>query len=178
MPLSKVILVDENDVVIGSAEKMPAHIQGLRHRAFSVFIVYRAQDGWEILLQQRAWHKYHSQGLWTNTCCSHPSPDEDIIAAGERRLHEEFGFTMPLESIGVFHYVAHLEGNLIENEIDHVLIGYGKPASIQANPEEIADYRWWTLSELTQALQLTPQQFTAWLKPALDIVIKTLQAIP
>lgn len=171
----KVILVDQYDNPIGSAEKMSAHLQGLCHRAFSVFIAHSTAEGWSLLLQQRAWSKYHSQGLWTNTCCSHPGPDEDIIAAAERRLQEEFGFSMPLQAAGVFHYSADLENNLIENEIDHVLIGYGKPEHIKPNPEEIADYRWWSLKELQLALEHTPQQFTVWLKPALDIILKTLE---
>ncbi len=172
---SKVILVNENDEAIGSADKMSAHIEGLRHRAFSVFIVNRTNRGWEILLQQRAWNKYHSQGLWTNTCCSHPSPGEDIISAAERRLQEEFGFTLPLEEVGMFHYIAHLKEKLIENEMDHVLIGYGKPALINPNVEEIVDYRWCDLNELQSALQKNPEQYTAWLQEALHLVEKILQ---
>ncbi len=173
--LSRVILVDENDHAIGTADKMSAHIDGLRHRAFSVFIVNRTIHGWEILLQQRAWNKYHSQGLWTNTCCSHPSPGVDIISAAERRLQEEFGFTLPLQSVGVFHYIARLKEKLIENEVDHVLIGYGKPAVIQPNVEEIVDYHWCNLQELKIALQKNPEQYTAWLQQALDLVEPALQ---
>lgn len=173
--LSQVILVDENDKAIGTADKMSAHIEGLCHRAFSVFIVNHTTHGWEILLQQRAWNKYHSQGLWTNTCCSHPHPGEDIIPAAERRLQEEFGFTMPLQSVGVFHYIAHLKEKLIENEIDHVLIGYGKPAMIQPNVDEIVDYRWCDLNELKIALQHNPEQYTAWLKEALHWVENALR---
>ena len=89
-----VILVDQNDNVIGQAEKMSAHRQGLCHRAFSVFVLKTTSQGWEVLLQQRALGKYHSPGLWTNTCCSHPSPGEDIVAAAQRRLQEEFGFSL------------------------------------------------------------------------------------
>jgi isopentenyl-diphosphate delta-isomerase len=175
--LSQVILVDENDKAIGTADKMSAHIEGLRHRAFSVFIVNRTTQGWEILLQQRAWNKYHSQGLWTNTCCSHPHPGEDIIPAAERRLQEEFGFTMPLQPVGVFHYIAHLKEKLIENEVDHVLIGYGKPDVIQPNAEEIVDYRWCDLNELKLALQKNPEQYTAWLQEALHWVENALREI-
>lgn len=171
----QVILVDEHDQAIGSAEKMSAHIEGLRHRAFSVFIVNHTAYGWEILLQQRAWGKYHSQGLWTNTCCSHPNPGEDILSAAKRRLQEEFGFTMPLQAIGVFHYIAKLKEGLIENEMDHVLIGYGKPDVIQANPEEIVDYRWCDLNELKIALQQRPEQYTAWFQEALHLVENALQ---
>lgn len=173
---TEVILVDQNDNILGRAEKMPAHLQGLCHRAFSIFIVNPTEGGWELLLQQRAWDKYHSQGLWTNTCCSHPSPGEDIIAAGERRLQEEFGFSLPLQSVGVFHYIAHLEQDLIENEVDHVLIGYGKPERIAPNPQEIVDYRWWTLNDVQLALQQRPQEFTVWFKPALNIIVNILTA--
>ena len=171
----QVILVDENDNAIGTAEKMSAHVKGLRHRAFSVFIVNRIDNEWEVLLQQRAWNKYHSQGLWTNTCCSHPNPEEDIISAAERRLQEEFGFTLPLHVVGKFHYIAHLKENLIENEVDHVLIGYGKPAVIQPNPEEIVAYRWCALSELKIALQQKPEDYTAWLREALRLVEQALK---
>ncbi len=165
-----VILVDQNDNVIGQAEKMSAHRQGLCHRAFSVFVLKATSQGWEVLLQQRAFEKYHSPGLWTNTCCSHPSPGEGIVAAAQRRLQEEFGFSLPLEKVGVFHYRAPLENGLIEDEIDHVLIGYGQPEQMVPNAEEIADYRWWPLDELQSALSQKPEMFTVWLKPALTII--------
>ncbi len=172
---SQVILVDENDQAIGSAEKMLAHVEGLRHRAFSVFIVHRIENDWEILLQQRAFSKYHSQGLWSNTCCSHPSPGEDIMNAAQRRLQEEFGFTTPLHPVGVFHYIAHLKEKLIENEVDHILIGYAKPAVIQPNPDEIVAYRWSALSALKTEIEQNPQQFTAWLQEALSWVESALK---
>src|ERR1700733_9034100 len=98
-----VILVDENDKEVGTAEKIQAHRESLRHRAFSVFI-FREQPEVELLLQQRADEKYHSAGLWTNTCCSHPRPGEDILLAGQRRLQEEMGISVPLKSLGWFHY--------------------------------------------------------------------------
>lgn len=171
---SQVILVNENDEAIGISDKLSAHQEGLCHRAFSVFIVNRTPKGWETLLQQRAWGKYHSQGLWTNACCSHPNPGEEIIAAANRRLQEELGFTLPLQEIGVFHYIAHLKEKLIENEVDHVLIGYGKPALIEPNPEEIVDYRWCDLNELKDALRQHPDHYTAWLQEALQFVEKEL----
>src|SRR5689334_15327319 len=119
----QVILVDENDNPIGSAEKLAAHEQGgQRHRAFSVFI-FRKRDELEVLLQQRASHKYHCPDLWTNTCCSHPQPGETITQAGERRLQEEMGIATPLTWVGKFHYIAHFDNGLSENEIDHVLVG-------------------------------------------------------
>ncbi len=169
------ILVDQNDIIIGTAEKMLAHQQGLCHRAFSIFIVNAIENDWEVLLQQRAASKYHSQNLWTNACCSHPNPNEDILDAGNRRLQEEFGFTLSLEHIGTFHYIAHLTEGLIENEVDHVLLGYGKPTDINPNPDEISDYRWIRLSDLQNELQAYPERFTAWLKPALEFVTTVLK---
>ena len=111
-----VILVDENDREIGSAEKLHAHRENLRHRAFSIFIL-RNKANPEILLQQRAAEKYHSANLWTNTCCSHPRPGEDLLLAGQRRLKEELGFSVPLTSLGWFHYIAHFENGLAANEM-------------------------------------------------------------
>ena len=166
-----VILVDEHDREIGTAEKLVAHQQCLLHRAFSVFI-FRQKAELEILLQQRAFGKYHSPGLWTNTCCSHPRSNENIIKAGERRLLEEFGIVAILEDIGSFHYTAHFPNGLSENEIDHVLIGSISPQSpIVPNATEVHAFRWITIDNLSRELAATPDQFTPWLKQALDIVI-------
>ncbi len=165
-----VILVDETDKEIGYAEKLEAHAKNQLHRAFSVFI-FRQNSQWELLLQQRGLNKYHSPGLWTNTCCSHPRAGEDIIAAGERRLQEEVGIKAELKSLGWFHYNAHFPNGLSEHEIDHVLIGnVPNDILIQPNPDEIHDYRWITLEQLTHELANSPQQFTPWLKQALEIV--------
>src|SRR3989338_4869056 len=117
-----VILVDDHDQEIGYAEKLSAHKKNLLHRAFSVFI-FRKQPRLELLLQQRALKKYHSAGLWTNTCCSHPRPGENIMQAAERRLYEELTIKTPLQDLGWFHYNAHFQNALSENEIDHVLLG-------------------------------------------------------
>ena len=163
-----VILVDEEDTPQGTDEKLAAHRAGLCHRAFSVFI-FRHHDNVEVLLQQRANHKYHSPGLWTNTCCSHPRPNEEIIQAGERRLKEEMGIETPLISAGRFHYIAHFSNGLTENEVDHVLIGRSKAEQIAFNPEEVQDYRWITLSALQQELARHPEHFTPWFARALQI---------
>ena len=172
-----VILVDEEDKEIGLAEKLLAHQKNLLHRAFSVFI-FRKTPQLELLLQQRALHKYHSPGLWTNTCCSHPRSQESVIAAGERRLQEELGFMTTLNNLGCFHYNAHFSNGLSENEIDHVLIGT-VPADIviKPNKDEIHAYRWMTLNDLQQALKMHPEAFTPWLEKALDIVLKMAAAI-
>lgn len=170
----QVILVDENDQPIGVEEKLAAHRKGLCHRAFSIFIIKPGQE-LTILLQQRASGKYHSPNLWTNTCCSHPRPGEDIIQAGGRRLREEMGIETTLENIGHFHYVAHFDNGLIENEIDHVLIGYSRETVFKPNIHEAQAYRWVTITELKNELATQPDLFTPWLMPALDVVIQHRQ---
>ncbi len=165
-----VILVNEDDIPQGTAEKLLAHQQGLCHRAFSIFI-FRQHVTTEILLQQRANDKYHSPGLWTNTCCSHPRPDEDILQAGQRRLFEEMGIQTVLQWAGQFHYIAQFENGLIENEVDHVLTAALTDESFQVNPNEVQAFRWINLQDLQKALVDSPQTFTPWLKQALTIAI-------
>lgn len=164
----QVILVDENDNPIGTAEKLQAHREGLCHRAFSVFIFCNGL----LLLQQRAQEKYHSPGLWTNTCCSHPRPGEEIISAAQRRLQEEMGLQVALTSVGRFHYIAHFNNGLVENEVDHVLMGIIDQQVITPNSIEVAAYRWVSIADLEKELTHTPQKFTPWLKCALEIVKK------
>lgn len=159
-----VILVDANNNEMGQAEKLLAHQQNLLHRAFSIFI-FRGKD---LLLQQRAFNKYHCAGLWTNTCCSHPRPGETVLAAGERRLQEELGFHTSLKDLGWFHYNAHFSNGLSENEIDHVLIGHvSKDVKIVPNDQEIHQYQWVNLHELEKQLKASPHLFTPWLSKAL-----------
>jgi isopentenyl-diphosphate delta-isomerase type 1 len=168
-----VILVDENDKEIGIAEKIQAHRDNLRHRAFSVFI-FRDHPEHQLLLQQRADGKYHSGGLWTNTCCSHPRPGENIISAGERRLQEEMGISAQLTSLGWFHYIAHFDNGLTENEIDYVLIGKIDHDNIVLNPAEAQALRWITLPELEKEMKETPEKFTPWFAKALGIVLTAM----
>jgi isopentenyl-diphosphate delta-isomerase type 1 len=163
----QVILVDENDNLIGTAEKLHAHREGLCHRAFSVFIFHNNL----LLLQQRAKDKYHSPNLWTNTCCSHPRPEEEIVMAGQRRLKEEMRLEVPLQIAGRFHYIAHFNNGLIENEVDHVLVGITHQTEIIPNEKEVQAYRWINLSELYHELDQFPERFTPWLKQALDITL-------
>jgi isopentenyl-diphosphate Delta-isomerase len=173
----EVILVDENDQEIGKAEKILAHQNNLLHRAFSIFIfrknsysIEKIKDN-DILLQQRAFHKYHSGGLWTNTCCSHPKSGESVISAGERRLAEEFGFRTKLKDIGWFHYIAHFANGLSENENDHVLVGtISHDIKIIPNQKEIHAYRWVGLDQLQNEITANPEQFTPWLHKALALV--------
>lgn len=171
--IEQVILVDEFDRPRGTAEKLQAHREGLCHRAFSVFL-YRKNHIIEILIQQRANEKYHSPNLWTNTCCSHPRPGEDTIAAAERRLFEELGVNIPLKTIGRFHYIAHFDNGLIENEVDHVMIGELTDGKIDPNPTEVQDTRWISIPDLQQELALHPEKFTPWLRSVLDIVAKQI----
>lgn len=165
-----VVLVDDEDKDIGVAEKLLAHEKNLLHRAFSAFVVRRTPEV-QLLLQQRALNKYHSPGLWTNTCCSHPRPGEDIIAAGQRRLQEELGISLALQNLGWFHYNAHFPNGLSENEIDHVLVGTATAdIVVKPNPEEVHAYRWISVEALEKEIALQPEQFTPWLEKALVLV--------
>lgn len=164
----QVILVDENDHPVGTAEKLEAHRNSLMHRAFSVFI-FKKQPKLEVLLQQRASGKYHSANLWTNTCCSHPRPGEDTIEAGQRRLFEEVGIKTTLQTVGRFNYIAHFENGLTENEVDHVLIGFYENQDMKPNPAEVQSLRWISIPDLEQELAENPQQFTPWFRQAFSL---------
>jgi len=168
-----IILVDENDQQTGTMEKLAAHRLGLRHRAFSVFVFRKTNQTTEVLLQQRAANKYHSANLWTNTCCSHPQPGEEIIQAGERRLFEEMGIKATLQHAGTFHYIANFPNGLAENEIDHVLIATGN-LTPTLNPAEVKSFRWISLDELQQEITKNPENFTAWFARALEIALGKL----
>lgn len=164
-----IILVDENDRELGVIEKLIAHQQGQLHRAFSIFIYRQKNNQYELLLHQRQLNKYHSPGLWTNTCCSHPAPGETIMDAAKRRLKEEMGINTDLAQIGVFHYKAEVGNKLIENEIDHVLVGEISSEEIKADPDEVMDYAWIELDTLSLDLKINPNKYTAWLASALKI---------
>ncbi|MBS3739550.1 isopentenyl-diphosphate Delta-isomerase [Mesohalobacter halotolerans] len=155
-----VILVDENDNPIGKMEKIEAHEKGLLHRAFSVF-VFNDKD--ELLLQQRALTKYHTPGLWTNTCCSHQKEGESHVEAGKRRLQEEMGFSVPLREVMSFIYKAPFANGLTEHEFDHILIGYYNHDP-KPNPDEVADFKWRTLNQIKANMAKYPEQYTAWFK--------------
>jgi isopentenyl-diphosphate delta-isomerase len=162
MKSQQVILVNEGDEVTGAMEKIEAHRKALLHRAFSVFIF---NSKGEILLQQRAMNKYHSGGLWTNSCCSHPQPGEDTREAAQRRLQEEMGFTVPLEKVFDFIYKAEFENGLTEYEFDHVFVGeYEGP--IECSREEVMDYCYKSIADLRHSLKEYPQKFTEWLHHA------------
>jgi isopentenyl-diphosphate delta-isomerase len=163
-----VILVDRHDRQVGIAEKLQAHEKNWLHRAFSVALFRYQGTKREFLLQQRASHKYHSPGLWTNACCSHPRPGELVVPAGERRLKEELGMQVPLKNIGWFYYNAHFENGLSEHEIDHVLAAeMPMDTAIRPDPNEIKAVRWVEMGELDQELTARPETFTPWLPQVL-----------
>ena len=155
----QVILVDENDRVIGSADKLDAHQKGMLHRAFSVFIFDSAG---RLLLQKRAAGKYHSGGLWTNTCCSHAEEGRELLETANRRLLEEMGIDAGIEPFGVFRYKAQC-GELVENEIDHLFIGYSD-AEPKPDPNEADDWRRCSPDELKAEIGAHPERFTAWFR--------------
>lgn len=162
--MERVILVDEQDRELGTMEKMAAHEQGRLHRAFSVFLFN--EEG-QMLLQKRANNKYHSPGLWTNACCSHPRPQEDTMTAAIRRLQEELGIISPLQFKTSFVYRSEFENGLTEHEFDHIYVGtyMGEPIP---NTEEVAATKWIDLQELKKEIKKEPASFTTWFKIAIE----------
>ena len=162
-----VVLVDEDDRELGTETKMNAHVAGTLHRAISVFVFNRAG---EMLLQQRAASKYHSAGLWSNTCCSHPRPGEPPESAAHRRLGEEMGFDCPLQRAFTFIYRRVLDNGLIEHEYDHVFVGRfdGVPAPA---PDEVADWEWVGVDEVVAGVSADPQRYSPWFGVALESVL-------
>jgi isopentenyl-diphosphate delta-isomerase len=155
-----VILIDADDNIIGTMEKLEAHVQGKLHRAFSVFI-FNTQG--QLLLQQRARHKYHSGGKWTNTCCSHPRLGEDTLEAAHRRLNEEMGMQCELKQVFSFTYQAQMEDGITEHELDYVFFGVTNELPTP-NPFEVAGYQYMALDKLASEINLNPEQYTQWLK--------------
>lgn len=160
----KVILVNENDEQIGLMPKLEAHEKAVLHRAFSVFVINSKN---ELMLQQRAHHKYHSPGLWTNTCCSHQREGESNIEAGTRRLAEEMGFTTELKNSVSFIYKAPFDNGLTEHEYDHVLIGTYEDDPV-INPEEVADWKWMSVEDVKGDITMHPERYTEWFKIIFD----------
>lgn len=166
-PETQVILVNEHDEAVGQAEKMEAHVRGLLHRAFSIFI-FDSQERW--LLQKRADSKYHSPGLWTNACCSHPTPGSDLMSDATCRLEMEMGFTAMLCPLTEFTYRAEFDNGLIENEYDHILVGHSD-GPVLPNPDEVSEYRWVTNEQLMEELRSAPEAFTYWFRKAVPLVL-------
>lgn len=171
MAEEKVILVNENDEQIGLMEKIEAHEKALLHRAFSVFVF---NDNKELMIQQRALSKYHSPGLWTNTCCSHQREGESNIEAGRRRLMEEMGFTTELQDTISFIYKAPFDNGLTEHEYDHILVGtYNEEPA--PNPDEVAAWKWVSLEDLKKDMELNPHIYTEWFKIIFDKYYATIE---
>ena len=164
MKEEEVILVNELDEPIGLMPKLEAHQKAVLHRAFSVFVL---NDQNEIMLQQRAHHKYHSPLLWTNTCCSHQRNGETNIEAGSRRLFEEMGFQTDLKELFHFIYKAPFDNGLTEHELDHVMIGYynGSP---NINPEEVEDWKWMKIEDVKTDMVVNAAIYTVWFKIIFD----------
>jgi len=155
--MSEVILVDEQDNPIGREEKIKAHKEAKLHRAFSILVFNEAGE-W--LLQERAKSKYHSPGLWTNTCCSHPRPGKSLLSEAKKRLEEEMGFVCPLKEVFTFTYKVKV-GDLIEYEFDHVFLGKfsGQP---QPDKKEASDWKWMSPQELGKDIKQNPENYTPW----------------
>lgn len=169
--MEEVILVNEKDNELGLMEKMEAHQKGLLHRAFSVFIFNSSN---ELLLQKRAASKYHSGGLWTNTCCSHPRKGETALQAANRRLKEEMGMNCKLKKAFYFIYKSVLDNELTEHELDHVFVGFTDDKPI-LNLEEAEDFKYISLEALTKEIELFPDNYTIWLKTCLPQVEQYLR---
>lgn len=157
----QVILVNEDDVEIGVGEKHQAHLEGKLHRAVSVFIV---NDAGKMLLQKRALNKYHSGGLWTNACCSHPRPNEPVDQAATRRLKEEMGIeNCELKFLFAFHYKASLDNDFIEHEVDHVFIGYSNQIPVP-DEQEVCEWNYVSMLDISENMELQPENYSHWFR--------------
>jgi isopentenyl-diphosphate delta-isomerase len=164
MSVEKVILVDKNDKQVGLMPKLEAHKKGVLHRAFSIFIF---NSKYELLLQKRASSKYHSGGLWTNTCCSHPREGEDILDAANRRLDEEMGIKTSLRKVYDFIYKAELDNQLTEHEFDHVFYGVCD-RDPKLNKDEAEDFKWVDMETLNNDIIKNEDNYTVWFKIAFE----------
>lgn len=162
---TQVVLVDLVGNILGTQEKLAAHKDNALHLAFSLMLYRHTKNGIELLLQQRANDKYHSGGLWANTCCSHPSPNEDLIEAASRRLSEELNFTQELEweYCGQFVYQASFDNGLHEHELDNVLIAEYKNELPVPNPDEVAQLAWINMASLIADLETSSDKYAVWL---------------
>lgn len=164
-----VILVDESDNQVGVMEKMEAHEKALLHRAFSVFL-FNVKG--EMLLQRRAFSKYHSGGLWTNACCSHPRPGESTLDAAKRRTREELGIEPEIKHAFSFTYKASFDNGLTEHEYDHVFVGIWDD-DVDLNPDEVAEVRYMSIDDIQMEMNEKPEKYTEWFKIAFDQVTST-----
>ena len=167
---NEVVLVNEMDEVVGTMEKLRVHQEGLLHRAFSVFLFNR--EG-KMLLHRRAEDKYHSGGLWTNACCSHPGPGDDILQAAMNRLKEEMGIQCEIKKLFEFTYKAEVGNNLTEYEYDHVFVGVYNDAP-QPDPAEVSEWQWMHLESVKEEMQKHPEHFTAWFRIAIPLLEQSI----
>jgi isopentenyl-diphosphate Delta-isomerase len=158
--MPKIILVNQEDKIIGGEEKLKVHQLGLLHRAFSIFIF---NSKGELLLQQRAKGKHHSGGLWSNSCCSHQRPKELLSRAAHRRLKQEMGLVCKLKEIFNFRYKVKFANGLVENELDHVFVGLNDRRP-KLNPEEASAFKYIAIKDLMHDIKINPDNYTAWLK--------------
>jgi len=164
MKEEQVILVNEKDEPIGLMNKLEAHEKAMLHRAFSVFVLNSEN---EVMLQQRAYHKYHSPLLWTNTCCSHQRAGETNLEAGKRRLFEEMGLKTELKELFHFIYKAPFDNGLTEHELDHVMIGYSNEKP-NVNDEEVESWKWMKIEAIKEDMLVNPDIYTVWFKIIFD----------
>ena len=167
--MTEVILVNANDVEKGAIDKLEAHKKGLLHRAISVCVFH--PDG-HVMLQKRAAGKYHSAGLWSNTCCSHPKPGEVTHAAALRRLKEEMGIVCELSEIGTFIYRTEFHNGLIEHELDHVFMGISD-SQPSPDPNEVEDWKWMDITKLQKDISENSHAYAYWFSRALELALKT-----
>ena len=156
----KIILVNKNDIEIGSDYKIKAHKEGKLHRAFSIFIF---NSKGELLIQKRAKEKYHSGGLWSNSCCGHPEAGEKTIDATNRRLFEEMGIKTPLKEAFSFIYNVRLDNGIKEYELDHVFVGF-YDGKVVINKEEAEDFKWINIRELIKDINKNPEKYSYWFR--------------
>lgn len=163
-----ITLVDENDHVLGKEEKLLAHKTGKRHRAFSILII---NDKKQMLIHKRESSKYHSGGLWTNACCSHPRYEEKLIEAAHRRLQEEMGFDCPLKELFSFKYRYAFDDGLVENEYDHVFLGVYNSDLINPDPNEVESYKWVDYNYLLEEINSYEEKYTVWFKKIIKLLV-------
>jgi isopentenyl-diphosphate delta-isomerase len=169
----QLILVNQNDEMIGVGPKLAIHRQGLLHRAFSIFIF---NSSGELLLQRRALSKYHSPGLWSNTCCGHPRPSEQLMTAAQRRLRAEMGLDCRLEGVGSFLYRADVGGGLVEHELDHLFVGYSN-FEPTPHPDEVDDWKWIDFASLRTELTSNAAEFSCWLRIVVNTQLHRLSVV-
>lgn len=166
---TEIVLVNDNDEIIGTSEKLEAHRKGLLHRAVSVFLIRKVDHVKEILIQKRALKKYHSGGLWSNSCCTHIMPGETIMGAAKRASLHELGVSPKLFlSAGFFRYYAEFDNEYTEHEIDHVVVGIADGLTLNPNPDEVDDHKWVNINYLWGRIEANPAEYTAWFKSALQ----------